>query len=343
VLAQVNQGWQVSDLWESAILQYLKNRTTCTVPELLEKAISLDLAHSGKREEMRVSDILRRYGWQRTRKRVDGQLQRFWEKIGGIYEVVTEVVTPLNPCQQTVTGKTSLEVVTEVVTPLNLCQQTILTDVLPPVTTFYTNNLEITGGNDATNGCNAASDLQETFKNGGGHTSALNDESLSLKEVEAVTTPCDHLPENLPTFTLATNLNDSEAELVQFIHTALANNDVEFAGMIQEILQDACKEGRGADRGKVWAALTKDEQSAFRTLLIQLEIDPTDAEKMRDIASIWWQQYYPQGMQSLITQMFGWDSPGRKYIRYAIKRWLKGQSAQIQERIGKLLDENPVQ
>jgi predicted P-loop ATPase len=343
VLAKVNQGWQVSDLWESAILQYLKNRTTCTVPELLEKAISLDLAHSGKREEMRVSDILRRYGWQRTRKRVDGQLQRFWEKVGGIYEVVTEVVTPLNPYQQTVTEKTSLEVVTEVVTALNPYQQTIQIDVLPPVTTFYENNLEITGSDNATNGCNAASDLQETFENGGGHTSAVGNESLSLQELEAVPTSCDHPPENLPTFALATNLNDSEAELVQFIHTALANNDVEFAGMIQEILQDLCKEGGAADRDKVWAALAKDEKSAFRALLIQLEIDPADAEKMRDIASIWWQQYYPQDKQSLIAQMFGWDAPGRKYIRYAIKRWLKGQSAQTQERIGRLLDENSAQ
>jgi uncharacterized protein YggL (DUF469 family) len=142
----------------------------------------------------------------------------------------------------------------------------------------------------------------------------------------------------LPTFALAANLNDSEAELVQFIHTAIANNDVEFAGMIQEILQDVCKEGGGADRDKVWAALAKDEQSAFRALLIQLEIDPADAEKMRDIASIWWQQYYPQDMQSLITQMFGWDAPERKYIRYAIKRWLKNEDVQTQERIAELLD-----
>jgi putative DNA primase/helicase len=158
-----------------------------------------------------------------------------------------------------------------------------------------------------------------------------------------VTTPCDHLPENLPTFALATNLNDSEAELVQFIHTALANNDVEFAGMIQEILQDSCKEGKGADRGKVWAALTKDEQLAFRALLIQLEIDPTDAETMREIASIWWEEYYPENTQSLIVQMFGWGAPGRKYIRYAVKRWLKGENAQTQERIGRLLDEKPSQ
>ena len=314
-LAKVNQGWQVSDLWESAILQYLKNRTTCTVPELLEKAISLDLAHSGKREEMRVSDILRRYGWQKNLKRLDGQLQRFWEKAKNSYEVVTEVVTPSNPCQQTVSIK-----------------------VLPPVTTFLTNNLKITGGDDATNGCNAASDLQETFENGGGNTSALDAESFSEQEVETVTTSCYHLPENLPTFAIATNLNDSEAELVQFIHTAIANNDVEFAGMIQEILQDVCKEGGGADRDKVWAALAKDEQSAFRALLIQLEIDPADAEKMRDIASIWWQQYYPQDMQSLITQMFGWDAPERKYIRYAIKRWLKNEDVQTQERIAELLD-----
>jgi predicted P-loop ATPase len=342
VLAKVNQGWQVSDLWESAILGYLKNRTACTVPELLEKAISLDLAHSGKREEMRVSDILRRYGWQKTRKRVDGQLQRFWEKAINSHEVVTkvvtQVVTPLKPCQQTLSTDTVTEVVTEVVTPLNPCEQTLSTDVLPPVTTFYTNKLQNIASDVATNGCNVASNMQETFENGGGHSSAVNNESLSQQEFEAVTTPCDHPPENLPTFADAANLNDGEAELVQFIHTALANNDVEFAGMIQEILQDGCKEGGGAERGKVWAALTTDEQSAFRALLAQIEIDLADVEKMREIASIWWQQYYPQDMQSLITQMFGWDAPGRKYIRYAIKRWLKNEDVQTQERIAELLD-----
>jgi len=136
----------------------------------------------------------------------------------------------------------------------------------------------------------------------------------------------------------ATDLNAAEVELVEFIHTALANNDVEFAGMIQEILQDACKEGSDADRGKVWAALTKEEQSAFRALLATLEIDPVDAEKMREIASVWWEEYYPENMQSLIAQMFSWNAPGRKYIRYAIKRWLKSEDAQIQQRIVELLD-----
>ena len=343
VLAKVNQGWQVSDLWESAILGYLKSRLTCTVPELLEKAISLDLAHSGKREEMRVSDILRRYGWQKILRRIDGQVQRFWERAGNCFEVVTEVVTPLNPCQTSSSGNVVSEVVTEVVTPLNPCQTSSSEEVLPPVTTFLSNNFVNIDSDVATNGCNAASDLQETFENGGGYTSAVDNESLSLQELETVTTPCNHLPENLPTFALAANLNDSEAELVQFIHTALANNDVEFAGMIQEILQDSCKEGGGADRGKVWAALTKDEQLAFRALLVQLEIDPADAETMREIASIWWEEYYPENTQSLIIQMFGWGAPGRKYIRYAVKRWLKGENAQTQERIGKLLDEKSPQ
>ena len=315
VLAKVNQGWQVSDLWESAILEYLKNRSTCTVTELLEKAIALDLAHSGKREQMRVSDILRRYGWQRALKRVEGSRLWIWQKLKGDDGGDDGGDDTLKSLPDNNSTKAS-----------------------SPGITFITNNLQTIACNIAANGCNAASDIQETFENGGDDSSAVNNESLSQQKFEAVTTPCHHPPENLPTFADAANLNDGEAELVQFIHTALANNDVEFAGMIQEILQDACKEGGGADRGKVWAALTTDEQSAFRALLAQIEIDLADVEKMREIASIWWQQYYPQDMQSLITQMFGWDAPGRKYIRYAIKRWLKNEDVQTQERIAELLD-----
>ncbi|MEG3929554.1 MULTISPECIES: DUF5906 domain-containing protein [unclassified Microcoleus] len=42
-------------------------------------------------------------------------------------------------------------------------------------------------------------------------------------------------------------------------------------------------------------------------------ISPEDAEKMRDIALIWWPEYRSEHLQALLTQLFGWNTPGRKY------------------------------
>ncbi|MFB8796354.1 MAG: hypothetical protein U7126_19525 [Microcoleus sp.] len=53
-----------------------------------------------------------------------------------------------------------------------------------------------------------------------------------------------------------------------------------------------------------------------------IDIDPIDAEKMRDIANIFWTEYYPEHIQSLITQMFGRQSPGTKYSQEIIYQWL---------------------
>ena len=67
------------------------------------------------------------------------------------------------------------------------------------------------------------------------------------------------------------------------------------------------------------------------------EITPEDAEKMRDIALIWWPEYYPEHLQSLITQMFGWDAPGRKYSIATIADWLETEDELVRLRITKLI------
>ena len=41
-------------------------------------------------------------------------------------------------------------------------------------------------------------------------------------------------------------------------------------------------------------------------------ITPEDAEKMRDITLIWWDEYYSEQLQSLLVQMFSWKSLGTK-------------------------------
>jgi hypothetical protein len=65
-------------------------------------------------------------------------------------------------------------------------------------------------------------------------------------------------------------------------------------------------------------------------------ITPEDAEKMRDLALIWWDEYYSEQLQSLLGQMFGWKAPGTKYSREAIGRWLESEGAAVRVRLDEL-------
>jgi predicted P-loop ATPase len=82
LLAQNNEGWQITDVWETAILNYLDNKSTCTITELLEKPIGLDLAKQSKGEQMRVSNILRRNGWARFGNRLATKGRCFGKRCG---------------------------------------------------------------------------------------------------------------------------------------------------------------------------------------------------------------------------------------------------------------------
>lgn len=125
-----------------------------------------------------------------------------------------------------------------------------------------------------------------------------------------------------------------------FIRIAIAENDRELARNIQSILTEICSSGV-VDRIQIWAALTIEEQVALSALLKETStslpithypiseltpetqtelIDPIDAEKIRDIARIWWDEYYPEHTGSLITQMFAWKSPGQKYSQEIINQ-----------------------
>jgi putative DNA primase/helicase len=66
-------------------------------------------------------------------------------------------------------------------------------------------------------------------------------------------------------------------------------------------------------------------------------VTPEDAEKLRDIALIWWDEYYPEQLQSLDTQMFGWNAPGKKYDLAAIADWLEAENELVQQRITELI------
>ncbi|MEG4914522.1 DUF5906 domain-containing protein, partial [Microcoleus sp. B7-D4] len=62
-----------------------------------------------------------------------------------------------------------------------------------------------------------------------------------------------------------------------------------------------------------------------------------DAEKMRDIALIWWPEYRSEHLQALLTQMFGWNTPGRKYSIATIADWLEGEDELVRDRIAELI------
>jgi hypothetical protein len=161
--------------------------------------------------------------------------------------------------------------------------------------------------------------------------------------------------------TLDTALNE---ELVNFVRVAIAENDRELAQNILSILKEVC--GAGAvDRKQVWNALTPEEQTALTALLkpyteteeivitsepeiqpeIASEVEPEkplitalDAENIRDIALFWWDVYYPEQLQSLIVQMFGWNSPGAKYTRAIINQWLETEEELVSDRINQLFN-----
>ena len=67
-------------------------------------------------------------------------------------------------------------------------------------------------------------------------------------------------------------------------------------------------------------------------------ITALDAETIRDIALFWWDVYYPEQLQSLIVQMFGWNSPGAKYTRAIINQWLETEEELVSDRINQLFN-----
>lgn len=156
-------------------------------------------------------------------------------------------------------------------------------------------------------------------------------------------------------------LNEDELELVEMIRVATAEADPESARQaaaeILPILKDVCASS-AACREKVWAALTESERMRFSALSAppiansdnpqepespQPVPEPEliasdDAEKLREIASIWWPEYYPAQMQTLITQMYGWGAPGAKYDAATITAWLVGEDELVRERIAELME-----
>jgi putative DNA primase/helicase len=88
--------------------------------------------------------------------------------------------------------------------------------------------------------------------------------------------------------------------------------------------------------------LTNSERQKLADILNQPQqlfkkVTPEDAQKMRDIARVWWLEYYPERIQALVTQMYGWQGPGTKYDVAILVEWLQGEDDLIRDRITELM------
>ena len=151
-----NKNFEQSDPWEHQILSYASNHEYVGVSEILSEGLQIPLAMQSKREEMRVSDVLRRAGYSRSTKRVSGRLLKVWGKV--VTEVVTGVVTSQTPVAASIPADESTNQGTEVVTEV-VTSQTPVTASIPAdkksnvttVTTFLDKNKNHTEINEETN------------------------------------------------------------------------------------------------------------------------------------------------------------------------------------------------
>ncbi|MEG5043443.1 virulence-associated E family protein [Microcoleus sp. B4-C1] len=83
--------------------------------------------------------------------------------------------------------------------------------------------------------------------------------------------------------------------------------------------------------------VTPSEQEPISEQISGQLISEEDADKLRELALIWWNEYYPEQLQALLTQMFAWKAPGNKYETAVIVQWLEGEEDLIRDRITQLI------
>ena len=78
--AAATSAFETSDPWESVILEYLEGRAESSTEEILTGLLKFEEKELTRGDQMRVSDILKRAGWERTDRRVkrNGRRVRVW-------------------------------------------------------------------------------------------------------------------------------------------------------------------------------------------------------------------------------------------------------------------------
>ncbi|MEG4302368.1 virulence-associated E family protein [Microcoleus sp. D3_18a_C4] len=345
----IAQEFQTTDPWLEPIVSYIQHRDCILLGDLLNH-LQVDLSRQERAHQMRVTGILKVLGWSKNYRTINGKRCRIWEKQNPEQPSETEKTTPNSEVYSEV-------VQAETPTPSgfeNQAQQVKqLEQPLTPKKVIFSKT-----DNGVTEIHTAGTDKSESF----------GDLKVQVDRTD-VTAPQQGLqpalPDNCEVDPTEKQSDDEIAELVGFIRAAIAESDRQFAKDIQAIITEVCKSGT-VDRKQVWLALTLDEQAALTALLKPIPeaptettpetavkttsettpetavepalIAPIDAQKIRDIALIWWDEFYSEQTQTLIIQMFGWQSPGTKYDVATINQWLETEDELVRDRIRQLFN-----
>jgi hypothetical protein len=149
------------------------------------------------------------------------------------------------------------------------------------------------------------------------------------------------------TANIASPASPLDTERVTASPTASPKNSGEASGEAVTLTQSAGEAGEAvlslfAEVCKLIPQFTDAERQKLIKLLTQSQplpekVTPEDAQTMRDIARVWWLEYYPERIQGLVTQMYGWQAPGTKYDAATIAEWLQGEDDLIRDRITELM------
>lgn len=321
--------FRTSDPWEEPIGIFIENREWIRINDILDH-LQIDLNRQDRSHQMRVASILKVMGWSKNIRTMGKKRVRVW------------VPDCCAPPQNNLDLPTNPELVRQVVhaenhdrPALQLQPEQVELPDLPK--SKEKDFLEKEGKVETEKTLVESESILSVRENSLGETVDRVD--------PVVQNPSEQGIQKTPTLDLVVvpdeiEVDRTEKELVDFVRSAISAGDRATAKHFQDVLREVCDAGK-ADRMRVWGALSAIEQEAFKNL-VKSPIEEIDAKKMREIALIWWEEQYPEQLQSLIIQMFGWRQPAQLYSLEIIKSWLEGESEIVRDRITQLIEiKNP--
>lgn len=368
------EEFQTSDPWQETIASYIENREFVRVGDLLLH-LQVDLNRQERAHQMRVAGLLKIMGWTKNFRIIAGKRVRIWcpdsdppdSKISEIevdQNVGADVVQPESLTPSAIENQTQqVELQSLLITQKNLFfdKEETETTGLTETTTETEEKRESLGEFfekvDHTPESQTEQEIQpalpEIFE---------DDQEQEITElVTFIQTAVKTLDRELAIEVQGILKEVCSKKLVNRVDvwsrltveekaefTALVRPEQDYARRIFRAIE--CKSKAMArtikyDLEKDVELKKVDEIAVIKLVgtsfnefleLVQL-IDSQSAEKIREIALIFWTEYYPEHTQSLVTQMLGFGSPGTKYSQEIILEWLETEDEIVRDRITYLL------
>lgn len=94
----LNTDYKTIDPWESPIFDYIGDRDSIAISELLNQCLKKEPGQQGVKDQTRIANILKRHGWAKTRVTVDGRRPWMYTKNSTFSN---QVGHPRHPRQET--------------------------------------------------------------------------------------------------------------------------------------------------------------------------------------------------------------------------------------------------